>query len=141
MLKLKGCSTLLATAQGGDRPREGNHLFFPHAMCFVSVVSGLSSSPPAFTSGDCFHFGLLELLDSFPITSTIFVLNSSSSSSMSFSLVSSFPESPPPSSISLFSCRILLTLSDSILLRIIFPALPRSRTTLLRIEEKAILCS
>ena len=30
------------------------NLFFPHAMCFVSVVSGLSSSPPAevFTCAD-----------------------------------------------------------------------------------------
>jgi len=123
-----------------------DHLFFPHAVCFASAVSAFSSSPTEFftsSSGDLFHFGLLELLDSFPMASVIFVLNSSSSSSssISFSLVSSFPESPPPSNISLFSCRILLTRSDSSLLSIILPALPRSRTTLLRIEEKAILCS
>ena len=40
--------------------------------------------------------------------------------------------------ISLFSCRILFTRSDSSLLRIIFPALPLSSTTLLRIEENAV---
>lgn len=120
------------------------HLFLPQAACCSSGVADLDSFPLSvlFTllSGDLFHFGLLELLDNFPIASSIFVFNSSSSS-ISLSLVSSFPESPPPSNISLFSCKILFTLSDSSLLRIILPAFPLSRTTLLRIEENAILCS
>ena len=48
------------------------------------------------TSGDCFHFGLLELLDSFPITSTIFVLTKTTKMILLFWIQSESYILPPP---------------------------------------------
>ena len=154
------------------------------------------------SSGDLFHFGLLELLDSFPMASVIFVLTEKRKDydivlfyTNKLAYVLPLLRPPPPYlsrlcrlflnllplplkskciiysnlpkcipthnyiicfdwnshlcsfqslqffddlHISLFSCRILFTRSDSSLLRIIFPALPRSSTTLLRMEENAV---